>query len=104
MTKLRMYYGRHYCNQCHGRVFPYEALEKRTEEPGGGILLTSLNARRRAAEKPPMAWCWACGRFVDTYQETLAMLQRRYARRKGVRVRPDVPRGANILHLRRRSA
>ena len=92
-------YGRHYCLRCSSRVFPYDTLEAQTEV--GGVLLRSINSTRSRKELPKLAWCWRCNRIVETFQETLNDLMRRYSGRHGVRVRR---RPAKILHLHRRSA
>ena len=93
-------YGRHYCTRCSSRCFPYDTLEAQTEVDG--TLLRSINATRSRKEQPKLAWCWRCNRFVETFQETLSDLMRRYSGRKGVR-RRRVPVN-NVIPLRRKSA
>lgn len=96
-------YGRHYCLRCTSRVFPYDTLERFTEV--GGTLLRSANATRSRKEQPKLAWCWHCNRLVETFQETLNDLMRRYSGRKGVRIRRRrVVAVTNVIHLRRKSA
>lgn len=93
-------YGRHYCVRCSNRCFPYDSLEAQTEV--GTILLRSENAKRTRKEQPKLAWCWRCNRFVETFQETLSDLMRRYSGRKGVRRRRVAVN--NVIPLRRKSA
>jgi hypothetical protein len=112
MKRMVVPYSRHYCKECDQRVFPYDSLERLTEAPGLGVsgrkvLLSSLNARRQRLDPDDphrVAWCWTCGQWTDTYRETLEMIVKRYAKRRGVTYREQPARRkrqAKILRMKR---
>ena len=85
----RVPYGRHYCSDCHVRVFPGDTFETMTEAPKVGahgvpILLASENGRRRSHGDALVAWCWSQGKWVETYRKDRFDLEVEYARRAGV--------------------
>lgn len=85
---------RHYCHRCHGRVFPFDKYEALTESPAAGssgykVLLTSANARDPEHRE---AWCFSCKRWVHARRLTEQEFLKLYLQRKGVSVRPFVPK------------
>lgn len=75
---------RHYCDQCGGRVFPFDQRDRRVEFPeevGHPLLLTTYN-HRHPTER--LAWCFGCNAFVACKRLTEREILDLYAKRRGV--------------------